>query len=292
MQIPCSHCGALNRPQAKFCIVCGQSLAALAVQPHLAPPTIGLSSAHAPRLVMASGQAFSLSTPVALIGREACDVLIATDGRISRQHARLEQTASGWQIVDLNSVNGTCVNGLKLIGGQSCPLKPGDQIVVGDTTLVFDPPPGAPAPVQPVAPPLSYSPLVGLPQPFAPAAQIQWQQWPTAPQVEGRVTFIEPSPHMEQKPIAGKLALAGCLVLIAPYLAWLPFVGGNQVAVRDVRVEDRNTGLQVNVRIRGDMIGSINTGDAVAIWARLERGVLEMVQTHNCTTGQPVHVKR
>jgi hypothetical protein len=293
MQTPCPDCGALNRPQAKFCTVCGRSLAALSAQPHLAPPTIGLSSANPPRLVLASGQAFSLSTPVALIGREACDVLIATDGRISRQHARLEQTAAGWQIVDLNSANGTFVNELKLTGGQPCPLKPGDQIVAGDTTLVFDPPPGLPVPVRPVAPPMPYSPPVASPQPFTPAApQVQWCQWPTPPQVEGRVAYIDSAPHMEKKPIAGKLAAAGCLALIAPILIFLPFVTGNDIAVRDMRIEDRNTGQPVAVRIKGDMIGSINTGDMVAVWARLERGVLEMVQAHNYTTGQPVQVKR
>jgi hypothetical protein len=293
MQTPCLHCGALNRPQAKFCTVCGQALAGLAAQPHLAPPTIGLSSANPPRLVMASGQAFSLSTPVVLIGREACDVLITTDGRISRQHARLEQTAVGWQIVDLNSANGTFVNGLRLTGGQQCPLKPGDLIVAGDTTLVFDPPPGLPLPAQPVAPPTPYSPPVTPLQPFVPAApQVQWRQWPTLPQVEGRVAYIDSAPHMEKKPIAGKLAAAGCLALIAPILIFLPFVTGSDIAVRDMRIEDRSTGQPVAVRIKGDMIGSINTGDVVAVWARLQRGVLEMVQAHNYTTDQPVQVKR
>jgi hypothetical protein len=254
---------------------------------------MGLATVSAPRLVTASGQVFTLQAPVVIIGREACDVLIVTDHRISRQHARLEQAASGWQIVDLNSANGTFVNGLKLAGGYPCPLQPGDQIVVGDTTLVFEPPPGAPAsvgPITPLAPPVSQA---GLPQPFAPATPpVQWRQWTQPPQVEGRVIYIDPSPHMEKKPIGGKLAIAGILALIAPILIWLPFVTGNEIAVRDMRIEDRNTDQQTNVRIKGDMMGSINTGDVVAIWARQERGVLEMLRAHNYTTDQPVSVKR
>jgi hypothetical protein len=264
----------------------------MSLQPRQAPPTIGISSANTPRLTAACGQVFSLDTPVVLVGREACDVLMATDRRISRQHARLEQTASGWQIVDLNSSNGTFVNGLKLGPNQPCPLKPGDQIIAGDTTFVFETSPGLSVPVQSSAMPMPQIPGV-LATCLAPASpQAQWRQWQPSPQVEGRVIYIDPSPHMEKKPIAGKLAAAGCLALIAPFLIFLPFVTGNEIAVRDMRVEDRDTGQQMAVRIRGDMLGSINTGDVVAVWARLERGVLEMCQAHNYTTDQPVRVKQ
>ena len=47
------------------------------------------------------------------IGRAAdCDIKIGNEnGRISRQHARLVRTATGWDVIDLGSQNGTFVNG-------------------------------------------------------------------------------------------------------------------------------------------------------------------------------------
>jgi hypothetical protein len=109
--------------------------------------------------------------------------------------------------------------------------------------------------------------------------------------VEGRVVYIDPSPHMEQKSILGKAVLAGCLAIIFAPLAFLPFVTRSEVAVRDMRIEDRDTGQQVGVRIRGDMLGSINTGDVLAVWARSEHGVLSMNNAFNYTTQQPVRIK-
>ncbi|MBU0490489.1 MAG: FHA domain-containing protein, partial [Chloroflexi bacterium] len=50
------------------------------------------------------------------------------------QHARLDWAGHAWVIRDLNSRNGTYVNGARV---TSQPVRPGDQIVVGQTVLVF-----------------------------------------------------------------------------------------------------------------------------------------------------------
>ena len=42
-----------------------------------------------------------------------------------------------WVIRDLNSTNGTYVNGVRVTSGASEALRPGDQILVGQTVLVF-----------------------------------------------------------------------------------------------------------------------------------------------------------
>ena len=49
-----------------------------------------------------------------------------------------EQDAEGWQVLDVGSKNGTVVNGQRI----ECPtrLKPGDQILAGHLTMVFDAP--------------------------------------------------------------------------------------------------------------------------------------------------------
>jgi predicted component of type VI protein secretion system len=67
-----------------------------------------------------------------LIGREAPADLVIPLPRVSRSHARIVRDAGGYAICDLESRNGTYVNG-KPIGSAPVPLKDGDQIVLGGT---------------------------------------------------------------------------------------------------------------------------------------------------------------
>lgn len=70
------------------------------------------------------------------IGREESnDVIVPDDPTVSRHHAVLERLAAGWCVSDLNSLNGTFVNGQPL--GQGRPLYSGDEIEVGETRLVY-----------------------------------------------------------------------------------------------------------------------------------------------------------
>lgn len=286
MQTPCPYCGALTRPGAKFCPVCGQPLSGAAALPAGAQPT-QLTSVSVDTLVTTKGQIFDLLTPIVIIGREAAEVQIA-DRLVSRQHARLEQTSTGWQIVDLNSSNGTFINGAQLVAQQPCRLQPGDQIVVGTTALTFNPIYGqARLPGLPANATQLYDPAIGLPAPIQ--AGVQWQQWQKPPQVEGHVVHIDATPHAENKSPWGRVALAGALAVVAPRLALVPMMLPGQVAVRNMRVEDRTSHRSVAVRIKGDLVGDINIGDVIAIWARtLPGGVLEMLKAYNYTTEQEV----
>jgi len=71
------------------------------------------------------------------IGRsEACEVALPHE-RVSREHARVYQDASGsFMLEDLDSRNGTFLNGERLQDGPR-KLDSGDMIVVGDETLRF-----------------------------------------------------------------------------------------------------------------------------------------------------------
>jgi FHA domain/DUF1707 SHOCT-like domain len=83
---------------------------------------------------------FSLQFPRAggdrfTIGRDAsCDLAIA-DMTVSRQHAQLERTPDGWLLSDLESTNGTRVNGWRVRG--QVPVKVGDLVSFGNLEVIF-----------------------------------------------------------------------------------------------------------------------------------------------------------
>lgn len=88
-----------------------------------------------------TGTVIPLLAPVVTIGRAtrraAWDISL-TDEAVSRPHAELRRERDGsWTLADLNSANGTFVNGARLDGGSPAPLSDGDAITLGQTTLVF-----------------------------------------------------------------------------------------------------------------------------------------------------------
>jgi pSer/pThr/pTyr-binding forkhead associated (FHA) protein len=62
------------------------------------------------------------------IGRATNADFIVDAGMVSRVHCRLTATAEGVAVVDLDSTNGTYVNGLRMDMAQ---LKDGDELGVG-----------------------------------------------------------------------------------------------------------------------------------------------------------------
>ncbi|MHB1318943.1 MAG: FHA domain-containing protein, partial [Anaerolineae bacterium] len=59
------------------------------------------------------------------------------EGGVSRKHARLTVQGGQYAIEDLNSVNGTFVNGVRLAFGEQCLLSDSDQIRAGRVLLVL-----------------------------------------------------------------------------------------------------------------------------------------------------------
>jgi pSer/pThr/pTyr-binding forkhead associated (FHA) protein len=79
-----------------------------------------------------------------VVGRQPdCDIRIDNLG-ISRRHAKLRQTPEGWMVEDMNSSNGTFVNGRHISLEQA--LADGDKISVGKYVLVFREKDDGPAP--------------------------------------------------------------------------------------------------------------------------------------------------
>jgi FHA domain len=70
-----------------------------------------------------------------VIGRHPDCEVVMTNATVSRRHARLIFRDGGWIIQDLESTNGTRLNG-KLVG--RCRLRPGDQLALGHQLLQID----------------------------------------------------------------------------------------------------------------------------------------------------------
>ena len=80
------------------------------------------------------GRTFQTPPEPAILGRQSEHIPL-TDNATSREHAKLKPVGDHWVIEDLNSSNGTYVNGQRI--GDPTMLKHGDQIKIGGTMLVF-----------------------------------------------------------------------------------------------------------------------------------------------------------
>ena len=69
------------------------------------------------------------------IGRSHENTIEIEDINSSRRHCVIERSASGYEIVDLKSRNGTLVNGILVLRKE---LRPGDCIEIGKTRLFFE----------------------------------------------------------------------------------------------------------------------------------------------------------
>jgi FHA domain len=70
-----------------------------------------------------------------LVGRhDACDVVVGHPS-VSRKHARLSFRDGHWVLRDLDSTNGTRVNGKRVV---RCRLEPGDRLSLGSADLRVD----------------------------------------------------------------------------------------------------------------------------------------------------------
>lgn len=80
------------------------------------------------------GRTMRTTDDLVLIGRGSSQVPL-TDQTVSRRHAQLARQDAGWELSDLNSANGTYLNGVRL--QHASRLKRGDQIRVGSTLMLY-----------------------------------------------------------------------------------------------------------------------------------------------------------
>jgi pSer/pThr/pTyr-binding forkhead associated (FHA) protein len=81
-----------------------------------------------------TGKNFVLGDQPLSLGRSNDNTIVISNRGASRRHAEIRREAQGYVLHDLNSSNGTFVNGEKV---QMHPLNSGDMIAVGEETFLF-----------------------------------------------------------------------------------------------------------------------------------------------------------
>jgi hypothetical protein len=80
-----------------------------------------------------SGQSFSISDGMT-IGRSDSNLLTVSDQTVSGKHAKIVVKGGAFSIADLNSTNGTMVNGQKI---SEMPIKTGDKVQIGKVNITI-----------------------------------------------------------------------------------------------------------------------------------------------------------
>jgi hypothetical protein len=156
----CPYCAIDNQEGMLFCFNCGQELYSpqydktLRRRPPKQSPGSFVPShdAPAPTLTVLLLYVSGASEPIMLelgqqvvIGRVSPNTLQKPDvdltawagleNGVSRIHAAIERSADGPLLTDLDSVNGTYLNGQQLIAHESYPLHEGDEVCLGTLTI-------------------------------------------------------------------------------------------------------------------------------------------------------------
>jgi pSer/pThr/pTyr-binding forkhead associated (FHA) protein len=149
---PCPRCGHRNPGGANFCSSCGHELEGGAGESHTTmtvavpvespeeevvvdlgelPPGVGmLVVTRGPN----SGSKFALDERLVTAGRHPESDIFLDDITVSRRHAEIERTESGYVVRDVGSLNGTYLNRERV---EEAPLADGDELQVGTFKLLF-----------------------------------------------------------------------------------------------------------------------------------------------------------
>lgn len=161
--IKCVECGANQTEGALFCAECGAFMLDAIENPatnvlpfseyaYSNPPLpfaqAELVPATTPReifiIIPHSRRRLKLETAASIaVGRETDEFkpeldLGLDDGveyGVSRSHATIQATSTGFAIIDLNSTNGTLLNGYRLPPNHPYPLTSGDEVRFGDLLI-------------------------------------------------------------------------------------------------------------------------------------------------------------
>ena len=100
----------------------------------LAPsgPTATLTVRQGPQI----GIQFPITGRHVVLGREETNDIVIQDAEVSRRHCQINRDGDEFTIQDLNSTNGTFINGSQITTPHI--LSNGDKVGLGQTTLLFE----------------------------------------------------------------------------------------------------------------------------------------------------------
>jgi predicted component of type VI protein secretion system len=160
------------------------------------------------------GQIFDLNKNEISIGRDIANDFVINDAEVSRKHARLIMEGDRYKIEDLNSTNGTYIDGQRLIGPHLMSI--GEIIMLGDNVgVVYDGEPATPDITVQSAVDLGSTPVAAIPAP--PEESYMPPEVTVYPMPQPLPADIEPETPLEpgKKPVnTWLLAGCGCLVVI------------------------------------------------------------------------------
>jgi len=81
------------------------------------------------------GRAFAVGAEDVTLGRDGSCTIALPDGDVSRQHARIVRTGNSHVLVDMESTNGTKLNGKAV---SEATLRDGDALSLGASQLVYE----------------------------------------------------------------------------------------------------------------------------------------------------------
>lgn len=148
--ITCPRCGNENPVPANFCSSCGADLgrgpdhttATVAVPLESPAEEVEVDLEELPTgmgmLVVTrgpnSGSRFALEHEVTTAGRHPDSTIFLDDITVSRRHAEVRRTATGYTVVDVGSLNGTYLNRERV---EEADLHDGDELQIGTFKLLF-----------------------------------------------------------------------------------------------------------------------------------------------------------
>lgn len=149
----CTNCGHRNPEGSNFCSSCGTALADasgadqtitfmagefdadLEEEIHISPEELeGGRGVLIVKRGPNAGSKFFLDSDATTIGRHPDSNIFLDDITVSRRHAEIRRTSSGFGLNDVGSLNGTYINRERV---EESALASGDEIQVGKFKLVF-----------------------------------------------------------------------------------------------------------------------------------------------------------
>lgn len=151
--ITCERCGHHNVPEARYCSSCGKhlehapeentgTLAPLEAFTEPGDEQIAKVIAELPKgiafLVVRAGETagswFALEGSVTTLGRHPQSDIFLDDITVSRRHAEISKSPSGYVLTDIGSLNGTYLNRARV---EEADVRHGDEVQIGKYRFFF-----------------------------------------------------------------------------------------------------------------------------------------------------------